>query len=251
MAERIPEPYSREIADAYREEQLNRAYISKPFDFLKIDQIKQKIKRHFDFSGPFKKIIDIGCGIGSYTSIIAEIFEDAEIIGIDIDKNMIDLAKSHFEENNPKLKYIEGSVYDLKKFYDQADLIICTNSLHHFDRLDDAISEMYKALKENRFLYVRDLNRENIKEAIGLRNYLNISTQLEIRGKDNFLDVLKMIKFSEEDKNSNLISIISWFAAYDYLKVAKAIRPKFQGSLYEIGGEHDFEGIFMRKNNID
>jgi len=60
-----------------------------------------------------KKVIDLGCGTGifSYGAFIANA---KEVIGIDIDEKVIDIAKNFAKSNNLNIKYIVKNVKDIE-----------------------------------------------------------------------------------------------------------------------------------------
>ena len=60
-----------------------------------------------------KKVIDLGCGTGifSYGAFIANA---KEVIGIDIDEKVIDIAKNFAKSNNLNIKYLVKNVKDIE-----------------------------------------------------------------------------------------------------------------------------------------
>lgn len=56
-----------------------------------------------------KRVLDIGCGTGAMTVLLAKLFPDAEVIGVDIS------PVPDVHEKLPNLKYIQGNVLELAK----------------------------------------------------------------------------------------------------------------------------------------
>jgi trans-aconitate 2-methyltransferase len=83
------------------------------------------IKKH-DWKGG-ERVLDVGCGDGKITALIASKVEQGSIIGLDISNEMIDFASSFFQRDN--LSFIQGNVLKLP-FKDQFDLIVSFNALH-------------------------------------------------------------------------------------------------------------------------
>lgn len=59
-----------------------------------------------------KKVIDLGCGTGIF-SYGASIANAKEVIGIDIDEKVIEIAKNFAKSNNLNIKYIAKNVKDI------------------------------------------------------------------------------------------------------------------------------------------
>ena len=61
---------------------------------------------------PGKKVVDLGCGTGIF-AFGANIANAKEVIGIDIDKNCIKIAKNYAEKNNEKIQFTAKDVKDI------------------------------------------------------------------------------------------------------------------------------------------
>ncbi|MEA3450295.1 MAG: class I SAM-dependent methyltransferase [Bacteroidota bacterium] len=108
------------------------------------------------------KYLEIGCGPGVLTQIVATQHQDAEITANDISPEMIKLAKQDLHENfksiiNYKIgdACVINTINDLGKF----DLIYSTFTLHHWDNAELAIKNLYSMLNKNGVLYIHDLKR--------------------------------------------------------------------------------------------
>ncbi len=128
-------------------------------------------------------ILDVGCGPGILSVELAE-KTGAKIIGIDLSKDMLSLARKYLEERtnekrqkilefqqrypvnsnnkNPlfQVDFLEGSVYHLSRLIEPVNYIVCRNALHRFKNPKRAIREMYKTLLPRGKIYLRDLRRD-------------------------------------------------------------------------------------------
>jgi SAM-dependent methyltransferase len=75
-----------------------------------------------------RRIIDYGCGLGDVTALIAELFPDAEVLGLDPSARCIDRARQ--EHRAPRIAFatLEGSRSDLAG---AADLVHMNGVVHH------------------------------------------------------------------------------------------------------------------------
>ena len=95
-----------------------------------------------------KTIIDIGCGPGNSTSTLAEIFPDADIMGIDNSENMIKKAK----EEHPELKF---ELRDISKITGKYDLLFSNACLQWVPNHDDLLPKLMKNLSDKGVLAIQ------------------------------------------------------------------------------------------------
>ena len=92
------------------------------------------------------RIVDIGCGDGTFTLDIAERFRPASIRGIDPAANAITAAGSRIPERFTDLvSYEVGDIYNLKSRGEH--LAIARGVLHHLDRPEEAIAQLAREFK--------------------------------------------------------------------------------------------------------
>lgn len=104
-----------------------------------------------------ERILDLGCGDGVNTALIAEILSDGEVIGIDASKGMIDTAK-HKEKAN--LRFILMDIDEIA-FEDEFDVIYSNATLHWVKDHRLLLRNITRALREGgivRFNFAADGN---------------------------------------------------------------------------------------------
>lgn len=112
-----------------------------------VESNKQIVKARFkDMTG--QKVLDLGCGYGYYTDYFQNI--GAEVIGVDGSENMIDIARSHYEDCNFAVCDItENFPYVNESF----DLVFCNQVLMDVENIEKVFSECYRVLKPNGIFY--------------------------------------------------------------------------------------------------
>jgi ubiquinone/menaquinone biosynthesis C-methylase UbiE len=87
--------------------------------------------------GRGQRALDAGCGSGRHTLALADRFD--EVIGIDISKPLIDLARD--QRPHPRVRYQVGNllaITDPQGF----DLVLSSTTLHHLPDLDAALHHL-------------------------------------------------------------------------------------------------------------
>jgi len=105
------------------------------------------------------KILDVGCGPGLLVKEFAQRSKKFQVVGIDISPYVIRRARENCQGlKNIVLKKAAAShlPFDDKVF----DLVICKDSLHHFNNLERALREMYRVIKSDGTVYLQDLRRD-------------------------------------------------------------------------------------------
>ena len=101
--------------------------------------------------------LEIGCGIGKTTQLIAEKYNKLKIIAIDYDKEQINIAKKN--KNLRNAKFFQGDAINLKFKDSSFDYVMETNTLHHIKDYIKVIKEVYRVLKKNGIFYLMDISK--------------------------------------------------------------------------------------------
>ena len=201
------------------------------FKYLKKEE-KKELKR--------LNILDLGCGTGRNSNYLALLGNT--VVGIDISKIAIDIAKKRASEMqiDSSVNYIVGDIGACYPFSDNYfDLILditSSNSLNEKER-ENYIKEVYRALKKDGYLFVRALCKDGDKNA---KNLLKLSP-----GKEYDTYVIKELNlvervFSEKD-----------FKEFygKYFKIKKLLKKsgyvKFQNQSYK----RNYWLVYMQKTS--
>ena len=99
-------------------------------------------RHHFDRS---RIVFDVACGAGGATHYLAECFPEVHFVGIDLDRELIKLAKPL-----PNLEFVVGDLYDLEET-DHIDGVVMQQSLHTLLDPIFALKKILKSLKPKWF----------------------------------------------------------------------------------------------------
>lgn len=112
--------------------------------------VKILIKKFFiDFDAFFdlinvSDVLDVGCGEGYVTNHIKEYRNEIHIEGVDYSPEIIKKAI----RLNPRIKFTEGSIYDLKYNDNTFDLSVASEVLEHLEEPEKGIVELKRVSKK-------------------------------------------------------------------------------------------------------
>lgn len=96
-----------------------------------------------------ESVLDVGCGIGVLAISIAR-RSGAKVVGIDFDRNSIELARAYDQKREIELVYGDATTYDFgnRRF----DTIVMSNVLEHIEHRPRLLSALFKQTGAGRAL---------------------------------------------------------------------------------------------------
>lgn len=118
---------------------------------LKVAEFMSKVNANFYIQlqknvewKPGMKILEIGFGNANHIDEILSNSYNAEFMGVDYSKNMVDLVK----ENNPDCTFFHQDIKGLDLAGEQFDLIYTINTIYFLDDLKGAFLNLKQHLKK-------------------------------------------------------------------------------------------------------
>ncbi len=187
----------------YFREQLIRSYLYKGPVLEWYSKIKTKMENNYQLFHELLpkngRIYDLGCGYGFLSNILSWTAPDRQVIGIDYDKDKIEIAANNYLRNssnsvNPNFTHLDLKEVDLEK----SKGIILTDVLHYLIPEEQVmlLDKCYRSLENEGVLIVRDGLAD-----VGKRHKTTMFTE--------FLST-KLFKFNQT--NNDL-----YFLKYDFL----------------------------------
>ena len=96
-----------ESQDWYQAIKLRNGYVTKGNEF---EGIRGKLLSNIDFNG--KRVLDVGCNSGKY-ALLAKARGALEVIGVDVDKNRLEQARTLAVNENLDIKFLNMGVEDI------------------------------------------------------------------------------------------------------------------------------------------
>jgi ubiquinone/menaquinone biosynthesis C-methylase UbiE len=107
-------------------------------------------------------VVDVGCGSGYSLPKLAQRFAPSELIGIDIDPQMLASAAAEARRAGIGVRLIEASSSRLPLPDGYADLLFCHQTFHHLVEQEEALREFLRVLKPGGLLLFAESTRRYI-----------------------------------------------------------------------------------------
>ncbi|XP_013389806.1 putative methyltransferase DDB_G0268948 [Lingula anatina] len=116
------------------------------FRFLWTTGITDRVLTYLQerYPAPYDHAIDVGCGSGQFTQLLAPHFK--QVTGIDISANQISEAIKGNDRNN--ITYKMGAAESFPIADESVELVTCVQAAHFID-MDKFYAEAYRVLKPN------------------------------------------------------------------------------------------------------
>jgi len=167
---------------------------------------------------PEQNILDVGCGTGSLTLMIADHLDNGSVTGIDAAPKMIAIARRKAKRHHNKALF-ENGVAEKIDFADGIfDTVVNSMFSHHIDTelKQRAFAEMFRVLKPGGILVTADIDRPTTRLAswIGwLSRYILLQPELEDNLLGNLPTIMNNAGFSNINRCCHLYNMVSFFTA--------------------------------------
>jgi SAM-dependent methyltransferase len=141
-----------------------------------------------------KTVLDYGCGAGENSVLVAS--HGADVVGVDISPDLLEIAGMRMEEHNfpVKSEFQVGSAHDLPLADESVDVVFGMAILHHLD-LDLASKEVFRVLKKGgRAIFQEPVRNSKV---VGFIRNLIPYTQPDVSPYERPLTDIELRKFAE------------------------------------------------------
>jgi demethylmenaquinone methyltransferase/2-methoxy-6-polyprenyl-1,4-benzoquinol methylase len=136
--------------------------VNKVISLGQIDRWRHRLVATMEI-GKGESILDLGCGTGKLTRLIAYRICEGSILGIDLTPEMIDIAKRRLPEKYEDLvEFSLGAGENLEVRSNCFDVVTSAFTLRNVDNLSKVISEMRRVVKPGGKIYSLELAKPTI-----------------------------------------------------------------------------------------
>ncbi len=115
--------------------------------------------------GAIKRVLDLGCGTGRFTSALAETF-GCSAVGVEPSSAMLDIASTGGGEN---VQWKRGDAGNIPLEDHSVDLVFMSQVFHHLPNPERALDDINRVLTPRGYLAIRNGTREHNPELHWLR----------------------------------------------------------------------------------
>lgn len=107
------------------------------------------------------RVLDLGCGTATLTIMIKKTYPEAEVVGLDIDPRILEIARSKIADAGVDIKLDEGSAVELPYPDGYFDRVVSSLFIHHLAHEDKirAFEEIFRVLKPGGEFHVADFGK--------------------------------------------------------------------------------------------
>ena len=108
---------------------------------------------------PGMTVLDMGCGNGITSSLLAEYVQHGRVVGVDFSKDLIEQAQIlQQKKQQANLSFTRGDAYDSGLEGNQFDFVYCRLLLQHLSEPGKALRELWRLLRPGGILCVVDID---------------------------------------------------------------------------------------------
>lgn len=154
-------------------------------------------------------LLDVGCGTGEILNLVKTLYPAISVYGIDISTKMLKKAK---EKLLDKAELYLGDAEHLPFEKDKFDLLICTDSFHHYPNPQKAVNEFYKVLRNGGYLLLADYWKPfPIRQLMNIFIPFSNEGDVKIYSQNEIINFLKHrgfqnIKYQKMNNSSYLVT---------------------------------------------
>jgi ubiquinone/menaquinone biosynthesis C-methylase UbiE len=188
---------------------------------------KHRLAEMKEYAKEVAKHIHDGCSVlevapgPGYLAIELAKLSNYKIVGLDISKDFVEIARRNAKEAGVEVEFRQGSVADIPFPDNTFDFIICTAAFKNFKEPFKALSQMYRVLRSGGNALIIDMNRnasnpqiEDYTENMGAKGTEKLFMKFILKyflkngayTKDEFINLISKTAFKEYDIKEEGIS---------------------------------------------
>ena len=196
-----------------------------------------------------RKVLDLGCGTGRFTSSLAETFS-CPAAGIEPSAAMLDVAKGQTSNSEFPIQWRQGQAEEIPLGDRSIDLVFMSQVFHHLTKPRQALEEIARVLTPGGYLAIRNGTREH-NSGLAWLKFFPEAGEIEERRTPSARE-LKHFVCSDSPAKFRLVShrVIHQLFAISYFEYYEKISRRGLSALIAISDQAFGEGLELFKRWI-
>jgi len=134
--------------------------------FFKLTMQEENFKRRLIENAHIRsgqRVLDLGCGTGTLTIMVKKAHPNSEVIGLDGDPQVLEIARYKAKQAGSSITFDEGMAFQLPYPDASFDRVLSSLVFHHLttQSKERALAEIYRVLKPEGELHLADFGVPN------------------------------------------------------------------------------------------
>jgi len=180
------------------------------------------------------RVLDIGCGTATLTILIKKTHPDAEVIGLDGDPKILEIARSKVTRAGQGILLNYGMVFELPYPDDSFDRVMSSMVFHHLTRENKvrSLREVFRVLRPGGELHVADFGKPQNALMYLISLVIRCLEETSDNVKGLLPEMLRNAGFDQVEETARYMTIFGTLALYrarkpmDTLEIARIRKTK-------------------------
>ena len=104
-----------------------------------------------------KKCLDVGCGTGDIALLLADQYSQAEVVGLDSNRDMIEYARKR--KSNKDIKFVHGDMCDIPFDDNTFDIVTASYAIRNAPDLHKSLAEIIRVTRQGGYVCLMDFSK--------------------------------------------------------------------------------------------
>jgi ubiquinone/menaquinone biosynthesis C-methylase UbiE len=155
-----------------------------------------------DKRSSYPVIVDIGCGRGRSFKLLHERFQPKQMIGVDIDPEMLKIADDAVAADDLPVSFRQAVSWDTGLADASVDIVFCHQTFHHLVEQEAALAEFWRILRPGGLFLFAESTRKYIHSWI-IRLLFRHPMDVQ-RSAEEYLTMIRAAGFQVPEKSISL-----------------------------------------------
>ena len=157
---------------------------------------------------PHRRILDLGCGTGELLASIRGRWPETVCAGLDLSPRMLEVARRKLGEG---AELVQGEAGSLPFREEQFDVVLCTDSFHHYPDPGRVLEEVARVLLPGGVFLLADTTAPGpFRQAIDLLLPYGRGGDVHLYGTEELRQLLSLYLQGAECRRADATSLLAW-----------------------------------------